>query len=100
MHRPAAPLLPLSSHACPTIGDTQSVLEVGLDPQLGEPDVDFRAASMHQHGSDAHSSQQHQVRHDAGLTIKQGMSVMVRELVMWTQSSGGGGCEGARKVRV
>ena len=50
-----------------TVCDAQTVFELRLDAELGEPGVDLGAAAVHHHRVDAHAGQQHQVAHHAGL---------------------------------
>jgi hypothetical protein len=45
----------------PTVSNTQAALELWLNAQLPQPAVDFWAATMNQHWSDANRPQQHKV---------------------------------------
>lgn len=50
-----------------TVSHAQAVLELRLDAQLGQPAVDLRAATMHQHRADAYCPQQDQIRNHTRL---------------------------------
>ena len=63
-HPPARP---------PTVCDAQPILEHRLNAQLGEPGVDFGAPSVDHDWVDAHTGQQHQVRHHPRLQWRNSM---------------------------